>query len=272
MYGKSHSRRAFKNRRRHTIFLQKYQNPRRGGSRRSYTEYHTQRCRRTKTVVRKNLSILDGLVRSVPERGVRGREYPLRLMEARAAHQLWENFTKLTVRRQCGKQTQSGITNGLVRGDQSTPQSDCASPAGTSVAAPNLCVSAVGRNEVTTPGIFRRQEWTLLAPYLTPVEFIRLSHTHKLSVPDFCWKQAWHHGKVYCYRTACRVQFLVHKYGAMTLAQSILTEGAAMRAMVALWQLGHTEACIALARFPRVHRLIVTGYRREKIRRNLDDY
>ncbi len=115
-------------------------------------------------------------------------------------------------------------------------------------------------------------EWTLITPFLTPIDLIRLSHTHKINVPSFCWKEAWHTGKSPCYHTACRVSYLVDKHGAMTLADSILTVHAALCAVVALWQLGYTEACISLARFPRVHRLLVTRYRREKIKRNLNCY
>ena len=272
MHGKSNLRRASQYRRRYSIHVQKCQDPRRSGAWRSYSKYHAPRGRRTHPPVPKNIPIVDGLVGSLFKGRLGRREYPLRLVEARAAHQIWENFAKLTVRRQCCQQTQSGVAHGFVRRDQSVTQNNCASPERTPAAASDLCVSAVGGNEVTTPRIFRRQEWTLLAPYLTPLELIRLSHTHKLDVPDICWKQAWHHGKVPCYRTACRVQFLVDQHGACMLARSILTVGAAMRAVVALWQLGQTEACIELARFPRVHRLIVTRYRREKIRRNLNLY
>lgn len=269
MYGKSYLRRASKYWRHNPIHLQICKNTRRSGAWRTYSKYHASRGRRSDTFVPKNLSLADGMVGSLFKGRLGRRKYPLRLLEARAAHELWENFTKLTVRRQCSQQTQSRFANGSIRRNQQVTQNNCTSQKRTPVATPHLRVSPVRGNETTTPGFFRRQEWTLLAPYLTPLELIRLSHTHKLQVPDICWQQAWHHGKVPCYRTACRVHYLVDKHSAMALANSILTVGAAMRAFAALWQLEQTEACIALARFPRVHRLIVTRYRREKIRRNL---
>ena len=104
-------------------------------------------------------------------------------------------------------------------------------------------------------------EWTLLADYLTPVEFLRLTHTHRMDVPAHCWKTLCPTAP--CPRTACRVLYLVDRHGAEALADSILTESAAMRAVPVLWKCGETAACIRLARFARVHRWLFRKYKQK---------
>ena len=272
MYGIVNCSRASSYWRHHPIQFQKYQNPRRGGTWWTHTQYKAVRRRRGGSALSPNLPQFDGMVRGVSTRRTRRRKYPLRQLEKGTPSELWKNFTKLAFRRQCCKQTRSRVAHGFVRRNKQVAQGHCSFAKRAAVAAPHFCVSRVGGNESKTPLIFRSTHWTLVAPYLTPLELVRLSHTHKLQVPDICWQQTWTSGKVPCYRTACQVCYLVDKFDACMLARSILTERAAVRAFVALWQLGHTEACIELARFPRVHRLIVTRYRREKIRRNLNLY
>ena len=102
-------------------------------------------------------------------------------------------------------------------------------------------------------------EWTLVVPFLAPVDLIRLSHTHKLAVPRWCWKncwkETWHARNMPCYHTACRVAYLVDKHGAPALAESILTNKAAVRGGAALALIA-PHVLHYLKRFPKLLRYI----------------
>ena len=238
-------------RRRHRVLVQRRYDTRKCRVRRAYRVYNVGGYWLPTKVVRPYIPFTDRVVGGLSSRGFGRGEHALRVLEAGVARPFGSHVAESSFGGERCDEACVGESHGFVRGDQPSSQGDRAFAPGASIASSTFDDSGVGGDEDTLARLFRRVEWRFCAEFLTPCELIRLTHTHRLEVPDWLWRSVWSGSNP---RVACQVCYLVEVRGALALARSILTERAALMCAAALYRLGYREALFELFRFTRVYR------------------